>query len=327
MQYRTLGRTGLRVSEVGFGAWAIGGPATLGETQIGWGTVDNATSVKALETAFDLGINFFDTADVYGAGHSEELIGRTFGRRRDRIIISSKVGNRVTPDNTWVKDFSCGWIRQTIEGSLKRLRTDYIDVYHLHSPGADFVYTQEIVDTLEGLKKEGKIRWYGISLDPPGRGIRPSDQGLQILESRKCDFFQVLYNILVREPEEQLLPACAKANVGVIARVPLASGFLTGKFTRETEFPEDDHRQWKYPPEKIRETVEKVDRLHFLVEGKQKTLAQAALQFCLSHPAVSTVIPGAKTAEQARDNAAASDGVLLTEEELIRIRQLIPSEQ
>ena len=326
MRYRTLGRTGLKVSEVGFGAWAIGGPSSLGEVQIGWGEVNDATSVRALETAFDVGINFFDTADVYGAGHSEELIGRTFAGKRDRVIISAKFGNRVTEDNRWLKDFSPAWIDQAITGSLKRLRTDYVDVYHLHSPGADFVYTDEIIGALEGLKQQGKIRFYGISLTPAGRGIRPSAQGLEMLKSGRCDFFQVVYNVLVREPEEELLPACERDDVGVIAREPLASGFLTGKFAAETRFSEDDHRSHSYPPEKIRELVEKVERLRFLVDGKDKTLAQAALQFCLSHPAVSTVIPGAKTPEQVRDNAAASDGVLLSEEELKGIRELIPPE-
>jgi len=326
MEYRKLGRTGLRVSEVAFGAWAIGGPSALGDTQIGWGKVDDATSVRALEAAVDAGVNFFDTADVYGAGHSEELIGRTFAGRRDRIIISSKVGNRVGPDNKWFKDFSPAWINEAIEGSLKRLQTDYVDLYHLHSPGADFVYTDEIVNALDALKKQGKIRFYGVSLTPAGRGIRPSDQGLRILKTGKCDFFQVVYNMLEREPEDELLPACQRENVGIIARVPLASGFLTGKFGPDARFPEDDHRRAKYPPDKVRETVDKVERLRFLVEGKDKTLAQAALQYCLSHPAVSTVIPGAKTPDQARDNAAASDRVLLAREELSKVRELVPSE-
>ena len=324
MQYRTLGRTGLRVSEIGFGAWAIGGPSTLGEVQIGWGDVNDETSIRALEAAFDAGVNFFDTADVYGAGHSEELIGRTFKGRRDKIIISSKGGNRVSPDNQWSKDFSPAWIGQAIDLSLRRLQTDYVDVYHLHSPDADFEYADEIVGALEGIKQQGKVRFYGVSLLPCGRGIRPTDQGLRILETGKCDFLQVVYNILDREPESILLPACQKANVGVIARVPLASGFLTGKFTPETTFPENDHRHAKFTPNKVRDTIGKVERLRFLTEGRSKTMAQAALQFCLSHPAVSAVIPGAKTPRQVLDNAGASDGALLADEELRRVREVAP---
>ena len=326
MQYRVLGRTGIRVSVVGFGAWAIGGPSTLGELQIGWGEVDDATSVSALETAFDLGIIFFDTANVYGAGHSEELIGKTFQGRRDQIVISSKVGNRVTPENEWEKDFSPGHIAEAIEGSLKRLRTDYVDIYHLHSPAADFKYTDDVVDALESLKQQGKIRSYGVSLTPLGRGITPGDQGMAILKTGKCDFFQMVYNILEREVEEKLLPACDEQNIGVIARVPLASGFLTGKFTTDVTFPANDHRSNKYPPERARATVEKVAKLRFLTEGGKRTMAQAALQFCLSHPAVSTVIPGAKTPEQARDNAAAADADPLAAEDLARIRETVASE-
>ena len=325
MQYRVLGRTGIRVSAVGFGAWAIGGPSTLGEVQIGWGEVDDATSIRALGAAFDLGINFFDTADVYGAGHSEELIGKTFEGRRDRIIISSKVGNRVTPENEWLKDFSPGYITEAIDGSLARLRTDYVDIYHLHSPPAEFEYTDDVVDALESLKQQGKIRSYGVSLTPAGRGTTPADQGMAIIKTGKCDFFQMVYNILEREVEDVLLPACEEQNVGVIARVPLASGFLTGKFRSDVTFSENDHRHKKYPPERARDTVGKVEKLRFLTEGGKRTMAQAALQFCLAHPAVTAVIPGAKTPEQAGDNAAAADIEPLTAGDLSRIRETVAS--
>ena len=321
MQYRELGRTGLRMSEVGFGAWAIGGPANLGATAIGWGQVDDDVSLRAIDAALDAGVNFFDTADAYGAGHSEELLAKAFAGKRDKVIVASKVGNR-TINGKWMKDYSPAWIREAVDHSLRRLTTDCIDAYQLHSPGADFTYGGDVIAALEDIKAQGKIRFYGVSLTPPGGDLSPSEQGLRILETGRCDFFQVVYNILERDIEADLLPACARDNVGVIARVPLASGFLTGKFTKDATFPPDDHRSHRFPPAKVAATVEKVERLRFLTEGRDKTLAQAALQYVLSHPAVSTVIPGAKTAAQARDNAAASDGALLSEDELRRVREV-----
>jgi len=326
MEYRLLGRTGLRVSEVGFGCWAIGGPATLGEFVIGWGKVDDATSLRALQAALDEGINFFDTADVYGLGHSEELVGKAFSGKRDQVIIATKVGNRVTQDNRWIKDFSPEWIATACEASLKRLRTDRIDVYQLHSPRSDFEYSDDVVGALERLRRAGKIRHFGISLP----GDNADVLGLRVIrEGKPCEVFQLVHNILQREAEDELLPACMEADIGVIARVPLASGFLTGKFTAQTTFAPDDHRSRNYPPERVRDIVGKVARLRELVSGSSsgKNLAQLALQYCLSQPAVSVVIPGAKTPEQVRENAAASDGRLLSPEEVARIRALVPADQ
>ena len=319
MNYRTLGRTGLEVSEVSFGAWAVGGPAKLGDIEIGWGEVDDATSMRAIERAYDLGVNFFDTADVYGAGHSEEVLGQAFAGRRDKVIIASKVGNRTLASGEWAKDFSKDWILQAIDESLSRLRTDYVDLYQLHTAQEVDDYTDDTFEALEAIKSAGKIRFYGVS-------IGPYQQGPPVIRNTNADTIQVIYNILSRGPEEDLLPLAQERNVGIIARVPLASGFLTGKFTKDTAFPPNDHRARLYPPEKIEATVEAVGRLKFLTAGGRKTLAQAALQYCLAHPAVSCVIPGAKTPEQAADNAAASDGVLLSEEELARIRSLIPGD-
>lgn len=319
MNYRTLGRTGLRVSEVGFGAWAVGGPAKLGPLEIGWGRVDDAVSLRAIDAAFEAGVTFFDTADVYGAGHSEELIGKALGAKREQVVIATKVGNRTAPDGTWAKDFSKAWILEAIDKSLKRLGMDYVDLYQLHTARDTAEYTDETFEALEHLKSVGKIRFYGIS-------VASSFQGPWVIENTKADVIQVIYNILARSPEDELLPLAQREDVGIIARVPLASGFLTGKFTAETRFSPDDHRSHSYSPEKIAATVEAVGRLDFLTKSGQKTLAQAALQYCLSHPAVTTVIPGAKNPAQARDNAAASDGVLLTPDELARIRELVPGD-
>ena len=320
MHYRTLGKTGLKVSEIGFGAFAIGGKGYLGKTSIGWYGVDDAASIAALETAFDNGINFYDTADVYGNGHSEELIGTVFQNRRDKIIIASKGGNR-TINEKWKKDYSHVWISEAVEQSLRRLRTDYIDVYQMHSPATseEFRETMDCFECLEKLKAQGKLRYYGIS-------IGPIEHGIKMIESGKGDVLQVLYNILKRGSEKELLPLSAKNDIGIIARVPLASGFLTGKYDANAQFPPEDHRSHRMPPEAIKATVEKVKKLRFLTKRGKKTLAQAALQFVLSRPEVSVVIPGAKNPEQVRDNALASDGKLLSEEELKRIYEIIPSD-
>lgn len=316
MQYRTLGRTGLRISEVGFGAWAIGGPAKLGDVEIGWGEVDDALSLRAIEAAYDAGVTFFDTADAYGAGRSEVLIGKALNPKRDRVVIATKVGNRTTADGQWVKDFSKSWILEAIDASLTRLGMDYVDLYQLHSGTDTAQYRDETFEALEALKAAGKIRFYGIS-------VGPCAHGPWVVRNTPADTIQVVYNMLERAPETELLPMAKEKGIGIIARVPLASGFLTGKFTPETRFAPNDHRSRTYPPEKIRTMVTQIGRLDFLTEGKGKTLAQAALQYCLAHPAVSAVIPGAKTPEQARANAAASDGVLLTSAEVARVRAVL----
>ncbi len=315
MQYRTLGRTGLRVSEVGFGAWAIGGPSRLGEVEVGWGEVDDAVSLRAIEAGFEAGITFFDTSDAYGEGRSETLLGKALRAKRDRVVIATKGGNR-TVEGRWVKEFSRAWLTHALDASLLRLRMDYVDLYQLHSPRATEDYRDEAFEALETFKAQGKIRSYGVS-------VGPAAHGPWVIKNTRADTIQVVYNLLEREPEQELLSLAQAHGVGIIARVPLASGFLTGKFTADVTFATNDHRATTYSSEKIREMVGQVSRLGFLTEGGRKTLAQAALQYCLAHPAVSTVIPGAKTPEQARANAAASDGVLLTAEEVTRARAAV----
>jgi aryl-alcohol dehydrogenase-like predicted oxidoreductase len=320
MQYRTLGNTGLTVSEVGFGAWAIGGPAELEGIQLGWGEADDATSVRAVHAALDAGVTFFDTADIYGLGHSEELLGQALGRRRKEVVLATKVGNRAGPDGEWEKDFSKEWILEAIDQSLARLKTDYVDLYQCHSALELDDYTDETFEALEALKDAGKIRHYGVS-------VKQTAHSVPLLQHRpEVEAVQVVYSILARAAEDELLPLARDSNVGIIARVPLASGFLTGKFRPDVTFPENDHRHRSYPPEKARRIVEHVEKLRFLERDGRKSLAQAAIQFCLSDPAVSTVIPGARTPEQARDNAAASDGELLTADELERIRAATPAD-
>jgi aryl-alcohol dehydrogenase-like predicted oxidoreductase len=301
---------------VGFGAWAIGGPSKLGDVEVGWGEVDDALSLRAIEAAYDAGVTFFDTSDAYGAGRSERLIGQAFRQKRDRVVIATKVGNRTTSAGEWVKDYSKRWILEAIHASLARLGTEYVDLYQLHSPTETAHYLDESFEALETLKSQGKIRFYGVS-------VGPAAHGPWVIKHTPADTIQVIYNMLEREPEQELLPLAQAKGVGIIARVPLASGFLTGKFTASVTFPVNDHRLRTYSREKIHQMVGQVGKLCFLCEGKGKSLAQAALQYCLVHPAVSTVIPGAKTPDQARANAAASDGVLLTEEEAAQARAVL----
>ena len=317
MRYRTLGKTDLKVSEIGFGTWAIGGPARLGSKEIGWGDVDDQVALRALEACPDLGINFIDTADVYGGGHSEELIGKAFKDRRSEVVICSKGGNAGFLETGFVKDFSREWIKKVCEESLKRLKTDYIDVYLYHTPRGEMHYIPEEFETLDELKKEGKIRYGGVS-------IGPAEDGLKLLGCGCGEVIEVAYNILQRDAEGELFSGCQEEKVGVIVREPLCSGFLTGKFSPEVTFPPNDVRS-SLPRETIEGRVTKVERLQGLFAERSGSLTQLALQFCLSSQAVSVVIPGAKTPEQLRENASASELGPLTGEELSFINEFFPA--
>jgi aryl-alcohol dehydrogenase-like predicted oxidoreductase len=319
MRVRTLGSTGIKVSEIGFGAWAVGGPASLGQFQIGWGDkVDDTESIRAIETAFECGVNFFDTADVYGAGHSEELLGKIFAGRRAQVVIASKGGNMTSSDGEWQKDFSGEFLSARVEDSLRRLNTDYIDLYQLHTPRGDEQIKQSLgnAETLDRLVEQGKIRAYGIS-------IGPVEDGLTQIEEGYGASIQVVYNILEREPEEQLLPRAKAADVGIIPRVPLAYGFLTGKYNADTVFDEKDHRSHSVPPEQKRDWVAKADRLKPIAAELDIPMAQLALQYILANDAVSVVIPGARNERQARQNAAAGTAKPLSDEIVEKIRQAV----
>jgi len=318
MRTRTLGKTGIKVSKVGFGAWAVGGTATLGQFQIGWGKTDDSTSIRAIESAFELGINFFDTADVYGAGHSEELLAKVFSARRDQVVIASKGGNLTDKDGQWQKDFSGEFLSRRVEDSLRRLKSDYIDLYQLHTPRTEEQLKQAFgnAETLDRLVGQGKLRAYGISIGPVEHGLRQIEKGYG-------STIQVVYNILQREPEKELLPKAKEADIGIIPRVPLAYGFLTGKFTRNSTFGPDDHRSHSVPPEQLREWVDKTDRLKPIAAELGITMPQLALQYILASEAVSVVIPGAKNEQQVKQNAAAGTAEPLSDEIIEKIRQAV----
>ena len=315
-RYRRLGRTELMVSEVGFGALAIGG--------LRWSGVDDERSLAALRRAFDLGVNFFDTADVYGRGHSEELIGRAFAGRRASVIIATKVGFDFYRGEPVRSNFRPEYIRTALEKSLSRLGSDYVDIYQLHNPPQKLAKEAGVWETLADLKARGMVRFYGVS-------ARTANDALAYLRSaeedgegsrRFGDTLQVAYNLLDQEAATKgAFVQAFRQDWGVIARVPLASGMLGGKYGAGHEFPPDDFRS-DWSRERVAETARRVQTLRFLVREPIATLPQAALAFVLSQEAVSTVIAGAKTPEQVEENAAASDLAPLPDEDLRRAQVL-----
>jgi len=290
MQYRTLGRTDLRVSEVGFGAMTIGGEI--------FGATDDQESLRALHRAIDLGINFIDTADAYGRGHSEEVLAQVLKTRRHEVILATKGGNQFTV-RQGLRNFDPDYITSALEQSLKRLQIETIDLYQLHNPSPEVMRRREIFDRLDRFKREGKIRFYRVSLEKTADGI-------VAIETGKPDTLQVVYNILHQDPEEQLFPLAQQEHIGIIARVPLERGVLSGRFTSTAEFAQRDWRRGVFPDEALTQANAAVEKLQFLVKEGVPNLAQAALRFVLCHPAVSTMIPGIRTVKQAEDNAAAS---------------------
>jgi aryl-alcohol dehydrogenase-like predicted oxidoreductase len=300
MQYRRLGRTGLEVSAVGFGAWAIGGT---------WGPVNETDALAALHAAADAGITFFDTADVYGDGRSERLIGQLLRERSgENLVIATKAGLRLKPH------VAEGYTRENltafVERSLKNLGVDAIDLLQLHVPPNAVYYQPEVFEILDGLVVAGKIRHYGAS-------VRTVEEGLKAIEYPAVATVQVNFSVFRQRPAELLFPEANKRGVGVIARIPLASGLLTGKITLGTQFAPDDHRCFNRHGEAfdrgetfsgvgLEAGLEAVERLRRLVPVGA-TMAQFALRWILAHDAVSVAIPGARNPGQAAQNAAAAD--------------------
>ncbi len=315
---RRFGRTDLQISEVGFGAWGIGGPSMAGETAIGWGDVDDGESVRALETAVDRGVNFFDTADIYGLGHSEELIGKTFGSRDD-ILIATKVGHRVDDDGTFVRDYDGSYIRQACERSLRRLRRETIDYYQLHSASVAELQAGECVEAMESLRRNGKIRYWGVSLNT----FDPDPEADYLIEHQLGDGFQVVLNI-INQRSRSLISRAAAAGYGIIARMPLQFGLLTGKFDREARFDERDHRRHRLTPEVLARALDVLEAVWPLAEKYGVGKAAFSLSFILNVEGVSTVIPGIKTPQQAVQNTTGL--VKIDETDMQRLRDLFDSD-
>ncbi len=305
MQYRTLGKTGLRVSAVSVGMWAIGGDA--------WGPVEDSDSLAAVRRAWELGINFFDTADVYGRGHSEEILARFLQEvPRDQVYVATKVGLwRGRQPNPYTDP---QMIIEECEASLRRLGTGYIDVYQDHVWWDE--NTEVFATALRQLKEQGKVRFIGLSANDFNY-IKHFDEACGGMDTLQLD-----YSLLNRGPERDVLPYCQERNIGTIVRGPLAMGKLTGKFTPDTTFPEGDIRRgWVEGNNRqnFLHDLERVEKLRFLTGGSGngstgRTMAQAALAYVLAHPAVSTIIPGAKNPRQVEDNAMAAAHPLNPEE-------------
>ncbi len=300
MQYRDLGRTGIRVSAIGFGGWAIGGTTEASGTPFGWGHTFDDESLAAIRRARELGVTFFDTADSYGFGRSESLLGIVLSRHRHEVVIATKVGVVRTASGELKKNFSRQHIFHAVDGSLKRLRSDYIDLYQMHNPTLEELASSEIQDAMERLQDAGKIRFWGVSVSTP-------EEGLEIVRRGWGHALQVLYNVLNQAPANELFPAAKEKGYGIIARVPLASGLLTGKFRLDSVFPADDVRQNFLTPRRLQEALERVDEVKSILGKTSRSLAEGALRFVLANNAVSTTIPGAKSPRQVEMNVAACD--------------------
>ncbi len=324
MQYRVFGNTSLLVSEIGFGAWGIGGAAMAGEIPIGWGRTEDSVSKAALHAAFDRGINFYDTADFYGLGRSETLIGEVFGDRSD-VVIATKVGHRLAAHGAIVLDYSKDYILEACARSLFRLRRNCIDFYQLHTAKVADLENGECVEAMEQLKQEGKIRYWGISINT----FQPEPEAEWILRHKVGHGFQLVLNLL-NQKARPLLEEIQKAGYGVIARMPLQFGLLTGKFDHSTRFGPNDHRSFRLPPHVLQETLHALEPVWPLTEKYGISKTSLALSFILSHSEVSTVIPGIKNPEQALDNTSglvalsASDKSFLQELYDERFAPLIP---
>jgi aryl-alcohol dehydrogenase-like predicted oxidoreductase len=317
MRYRTLGDTSIEVSAVGFGLWTI--------STGWWGIDDDRSGVELLRKAYESSVTFFDTADTYGQGKGETILADALGDVRDRIIIATKFGYdfyNYTGERDGHKelpqDFSPKHITFALEQSLRRLRTDYIDVYQIHNPRMATVRSDELFETLDGLKAAGKIRCYGAALGPANGW---ESEGLALSQDRDIATVQIIYNILEQDPGRNLIDAAEQQDVGVFVRVPHSSGLLEGKYTADTTFPPSDHRSHR-PREWLTEGLQKLEKLAFLTEGTGRTIGQAAIQFVLNSPAVASVLPNIYDAEQLAEFVAAPDTRALTEDELASINEL-----
>ena len=295
MQYRKFGNTDLLVSEVGFGAWAIGGGAMIGKTAIGWGDTNDVVSEDAINVSIDKGINFFDTADIYGLGHSEELLGKIIGHRKD-IIIATKVGN-VSRNEQFTVDYSKEYILEACENSLRRLKRDSIDYYQLHTARMQHLQQGDCIEAMQLLKQQGKIRYWGLSLNT----FDPMLEAEYLLQHNYGNGFQLVLNLL-NQRALPLLKVAGEKGYGVIARMPLQFGLLTGKFDSGASFPDNDHRKNRLTEQVIKDCADALEPVWKLCEKYNCSKTQLALSYILSYPEVSTIIPGIRTSDHVAGN-------------------------
>lgn len=318
MNYRRLGNTSLKISELSFGTWAIGGS---------WGKTDDKAALNGLQYAIDQGVNFFDTADVYGDGHSEELLAEATKGKEDQIHVASKfcrAGDIHDP-----KTYSEESVRSYLENTLRRLKRERVDLYQIHCPPIEIIRDGKVFDVLDKLQDEGKIRYYGVS-------VETVEEGLYCMENKNVRALQVIFNLFRQKPAEELFPKAIEQGVGILARVPLASGLLTGKFTSEHSFEEDDHRAFNRDGQQfnVGETfaglpfekgVELSQKLSWIAEERD-SMGQAALKWILEHHAVSSVIPGFRNVQQVENNLKTITTKKFTPRELTEIQSFYEKE-
>jgi aryl-alcohol dehydrogenase-like predicted oxidoreductase len=314
VNYRELGRTGWKISAVSFGAWAIGSA---------WGPVDQSESLRALHRAVDLGVNFFDTADVYGDGQSERLLAQLKSERREEIIVATKAGRRLDPHVS--AGYTAGNLAAFVDRSLQNLRVEALDLLQLHCPPTDVYYRPEVFAALDDLVQLGKIRFYGVS-------VERVEEALKAIEYDNVQTVQIIFNVFRQRPAELFLAEARRRRVGILARLPLSSGMLTGKLTKQTQFDAADHRAFNRHGEAFDrgETFSGVDyetglkaveELRTLVPAGM-SLTQFALRWILMFDAVTCAIPGAKRAEQVEENVGAADFPALPEETMRAVARL-----
>lgn len=292
MNYRKFGNTDLTVSEIGFGTWAIGGAAFVGNTPIGWGPSDDSVSIAALHKALDAGINFFDTADFYGLGHSEELLGKIIGNRKD-VLIASKVGQTIGANNTIELNYTKDYVIKACDASLQRLKRDHIDFHHLHVARMHHLENGECIEAMQQLQQQGKIRYWGISLIT----FNPFPEADFFFEHDLGQGFQLVFN-LINQKALPILSKAADRGYGIIARMPLQFGLLSGKIQPDTVFTADDHRSYRVVPPITEATLQILkEQIWPLCEKYNTTASGLALSYILSYPEISTVIPGIRTPE------------------------------
>lgn len=325
MRYRPLAKTGLKVSEIGFGVWTVG--------TTWWGITEEAVGIRLLQRAFDRGITFFDTADTYGNGYGEEILAKALGSHRKSLIIATKGGydfyhhaGERRGQQELPQDSSPEYLRMAVDRSLKRLKTDVIDLYQLHNPRIDTIRRDDTFAALEQLKREGKIRCYGVALGP-AIAERQIEEGCAAILERRCDATQIIYNLLEQMLGGPLIPVAQKAGLSLLARVPHASGLLDGTVKPETTFTERDHRHHRVSTDERKRAwqeqgLKKVEQLRFLTDGTGRRLSQAALKFVLADPVMAAAFPNIYTEAQLDEFAATSDVPDLTDDELETLSDL-----
>jgi len=314
MKYKILGKTNYKISEVSYGAWSLGAD---------WGKVSEKEAMTTLNAAIDSGVNFIDTADVYGNGLSEKRVAKLLKQRKERIYVATKVGRRLNTHNT--EGYNKNNLNQFVERSRKYLNMDTLDLVQLHCPPTQVFYNPEVFEVLEIMKQKKKIRCYGVS-------VEKVEEALKAIEYQGVDTVQIIFNIFRQRPSELFFQQAQKRNIGIIVRVPLASGLLTGKMTKQTKFSKDDHRNYNrkgqafdigetfagVPFETGLKAVEEIKK----IKPEQYTMPQFALKWILMHKAVSTVIPGGKSPQQVEDNIKTSSLPNIIKEDMNKLEKV-----